>query len=179
MEKGQDLLLRVLAREHWRRRPLHLSFFGHGINDEGMKAMAKYYRLTNVSFHGFDDDVASIWRDHHGLLLGSRAEGLPLVLVEAMLCGRVPIVTAVAGNREVVDDNETGFLAAAPTEDAIDEALERAWQRRDEWQAIGARAAERIRTLVPRDPAAVFAGMLLELAAGRTDTNVCPTLIEA
>jgi glycosyltransferase involved in cell wall biosynthesis len=163
-EKGQDLLLRVLARLKWRARPLSITFFGEGPNRAGLEEMAKHHRLTSVSFAGFVEDVSSIWNDHHGLVLASRCEGLPLVLVEAMLSGRVPIVTNVAGNGEVVTDDVTGFLASAATEDAVDEALERAWQRRDEWRAIGARAATHIRTLVPESPGAELAATLLRIA---------------
>ena len=82
-----------------------------------------------------------------------------------MLSGRVAIVTDVGGNGEVVEDDVSGFLASAPTEDALDEAMERAWQRRAEWREIGERAAARIRTLVPPDPAGTLAAQLV--AAGR------------
>lgn len=160
-EKGQDLVLRVLARDKWRARPLSLTFFGSGVHEEALRGAASFLGLDKVSFGGFRDP-ADIWRDHHGLLLPSRAEGLPLVVVEAMLCGRVPIVTDVAGNREVVTDEVTGFLAAAPTEDSLDEAMERAWQRRSEWRAIGDRAAADIRTKVPSDPPRAFADLLAE-----------------
>ena len=163
MEKGQDLLLRVLARDKWRQRPLSVTFFGTGHQRAGLEGMARHAGLTSVTFAGFVRDIAAIWNDHHGLILPSRCEGLPLVLVEAMLSGRVPIVTGLAGS-EVVDDGETGFLAAAPTEDSLDEALERAWNRRHEWRSIGAGAATRIRTLVPPDPAAVMAASLLQTA---------------
>jgi glycosyltransferase involved in cell wall biosynthesis len=162
MEKGQDLLIRVLAREKWRRRPLSVTFYGVGTHREGLEEMARYHGLKSVAFAGFVDDVPSIWNDHHGLILPSRCEGLPLV--EAMLRGRVSIVTDVAGNGEVLDDGRTGFLAAAPTEDTLDEVMERAWQRRAEWQAIGAAAARRIRTLVPSDPGAVMACTIERLA---------------
>jgi glycosyltransferase involved in cell wall biosynthesis len=163
-EKGQDLLLRVLARDRWRKRPLAVTFFGDGPNRDAIETMAAHLGLTSVRFAGFAGDVAAIWNDHHALVLPSRCEGLPLVVVEAMLSGRVPIVTNVAGNTEVVTDGETGFVAATATEDALDDAMERAWQRRDEWRAIGARAAERIRTLVPADPTGVFAAELLRVA---------------
>lgn len=159
-EKGQDLILRVLARDKWRERPLSVRFFGSGVHSEGLRSMAAFLGLDNVSFAGFSRAPAEIWRDHHGLLLPSRAEGLPLVVVEAMLCGRVPIVTDVAGNREVVTDDVTGFLAAAPTEDSLDEAMERAWRRRSEWRAIGEAAAADIRTRVPSDPPRTFADLL-------------------
>lgn len=166
-EKGQDLLIRVLARQKWRERPLSVTLFGNGSNRTGLEQMAAYHGLTSLSFGGFTDDVAAIWNDHHGLILPSRCEGLPLVLVEAMLCGRVPIVTDVAGNSEVMRDNVTGFLAAAATEDALDEAMERAWQRRGEFRAIGNAAADEIRTLVPPDPGQFLGERLIEVAAAR------------
>ncbi len=162
-EKGQDLLIRVLARDKWRSRPLSVTLYGSGHHAVGLEKMAAFLGVTSVRFGGFTDDVASIWTDNHALILPSRCEGLPLVLVEAMLSGRVPITTDVAGNGELVEDNRTGFLAAAATEHALDEALERAWQRRHEWRSIGAAAAVAVRDLVPPDPAEVFAGLLQQL----------------
>jgi glycosyltransferase involved in cell wall biosynthesis len=170
-EKGQDILLRVLARPKWRERKVSLSFYGSGVNRHGLEAMAAHLGLTNVTFSGFVSDVTSIWDDHHALVLPSRCEGLPLVLVEAMLSGRVAIVTDVAGNAEVVEDGVSGFLAKAPTEDAFDEAMERAWQRRGEWRAIGRAAAASIRTMVPPDPARSLAEELLYLA-GQTASAI-------
>ena len=166
MEKGQDLLLRVLARDKWRNRPLTVTFYGDGPNRVGIEEMAAHLELKNVTFGGFVRDVTRIWSEHHGLILPSRCEGLPLVVVESMLSGRVPIVTDVGGNSEVIEDNTTGFLAAAPTEDSLDEVLERAWARRGEWRAIGQEAARSIRTLVPEDPAAALAAKLTAVAAG-------------
>ena len=165
LDKGQDVLLRVLARDKWKKRNLHVSFFGQGINREGLMELANKLEVSKVSFPGQTKDVQSIWNEHHALVLPSRSEGLPLALVEAMLCGRTAIVTNVGGNAEVIDDHVTGFLAAAPTEADFDEALEKAWERRDEWRAMGSLAASRIRELVPADPAAEFACQLLEIEA--------------
>src|SRR5437588_5232136 len=162
-EKGQDLLLRVLARERWRDRPLLVAFYGEGQQRASLERMARALGLANVTFAGFVHDVPAIWSGHHGLILPSRCEGLPIVLVEAMLSGRVPIVTDVGGNAEVVEDGVTGYLAAAATEDALDDAMERAWNERHRWREIGAAAAARIRTLVPPEPECCFAKNLIEL----------------
>ena len=162
-EKGQDLLLRVLARRRWRDRPLSVTFYGDGLQRASLERMARNLGLANVTFAGFVHDVPAIWSDHHGLILPSRCEGLPIALVEAMLSGRVPIVTDVGGNAEVVDDGATAYLAAAPTEDALDDAMERAWNERHRWREIGAAAATRIRTLIPREPERCFAERLVEL----------------
>lgn len=171
-EKGQDILLRVLARERWRGRPVSLTFFGAGGHREGLEATAAYLGLANVTFAGFASDVAAIWSDHHALLLPSHCEGLPLALVEAMLSGRVAIVTDVAGHKEMIEDGVTGFLAAAPTADHVDEALERAWQRRSQWRQIGEAAAAHARALVPPKPERVLADKLAAWAGeGRTSPS--------
>ena len=163
-EKGQDLLLRVLAMPKWRGRRISVSFFGAGVHSATLAAMAAHLQLENVSFAGVANGPAAIWKAHHALVLPSRAEGLPIVLVEAMLSGRVPIVTATAGNGELVRDSINGYLAAAPTEAALDDAMERAWQSRATWQQIGDRASKDARAAIPPDPAGVFAERLVDVA---------------
>ena len=95
---------------------------------------------------------SGIWKKNHALILTSRYEGLPLALVEAMLCKRTGIVTNVSGNPEVIIDNETGFLAKAAVPEFVDEALERAWSRRNEWEEIGIKANKYIKSIVSEDP---------------------------
>jgi glycosyltransferase involved in cell wall biosynthesis len=165
LDKGQDILLKVLAQKKWQSRNLHVAFFGHGAHQEALIDFAKMLGVENVSFPGFVDDIVNVWRDFHALILPSRAEGLPLSLVEAMMCGRPGIVTDIGGMPEVVEDNITGFIAQGVCFHALDEALERAWQSRYEWEQMGLQAAKSIRLLVPPDPASVFAQKLLELSA--------------
>ena len=97
LEKGQDVLLEVLSRPKWRERPLRVSLFGKGIHGEALREAAAYLRVDNIDFAGFASNVADIWRTHHAVILPSRAEGLPLSLIEAMFCGRPGIVTKVGG----------------------------------------------------------------------------------
>jgi glycosyltransferase involved in cell wall biosynthesis len=155
-DKGQDLLLRVLDREKWRSRSVSVTFYGEGPHRRGLEQAAAKLGLNNVRFAGQVEDVPAIWQRHQALVLPSRCEGLPLAVVEAMLAGRIVIATDAGGTREVVTDEVSGFLASAATVDAFDDAMERAWARRDEWPAIAAAAAGHIRHLVPADPGAVF-----------------------
>jgi glycosyltransferase involved in cell wall biosynthesis len=159
-DKGQDLLLSVLARRKWRERPIQVDFYGKGDREEGMRALAELLGLANVRFCGFSRDITEVWKTHHALVLPSRAEGLALAQAEAMICGRVPIMCPAGGAGEILEDNVTGFLAAASTENALDEAMERAWERRQEWPEIGRKASESIWRYFPKDPCKVFADKL-------------------
>jgi glycosyltransferase involved in cell wall biosynthesis len=77
-----------------------------------------------------------------------------------MVCGRVSIMCPAGGAGEILEDNVTGFLAASSTPDALDEAMERAWQRRAEWEDIGLRASQSVWNFYPQDPCANFADKL-------------------
>ncbi len=163
--KGQDLLFTMMALPEWRERRFTVSLFGTGPMEGTLRKLVNSLNLSDrVFFHGHVNNVEEIWERHHALIMPSRYEGLPLALVEAMLCQRISIVTDVAGNAEVVDDGITGFIASTASVGDLSEAMERAWARRDDWRSMGKEAGLRIRGLVPEDPAAHFADQLETLA---------------
>jgi glycosyltransferase involved in cell wall biosynthesis len=158
--KGQELILQVLARPEWRARPVELSFFGEGPYELTLRSLAEMLTLNNIRFRGQVGDIRSIWNENHLLVLPSRYEGLPLVLVEAMWCGRPSVVTDVGGNAEICVDGETGFVAPAPTVLSLANALERAWERRSEWRQMGQAARARAKSQIPENPIALFSEQL-------------------
>jgi glycosyltransferase involved in cell wall biosynthesis len=170
ISKGHDVLLQVLGLPHWRERAITLSIIGEGPHERGLRRMAEALKLTNVRFAGPTDNIEEVWKKHHALVLASRFEGMPLVLVEAMLCGRPGIVTDVGGNRELVRDGTNGFLAKAATVPFLDEALDRAWESRMRLKEIGCAAASDVRQWVSPDPADDFANELAALAETQAAT---------
>jgi glycosyltransferase involved in cell wall biosynthesis len=123
--------------------------YGDGENRSGLERWAQRLGLADRAvFEGHVADVEEIWSLNHVLVMPSRIEGLPLAVIEAMLCGRPVVATDVAG-AEVVEDGVTGFLPEAPTVGCVGNALERFWAGRDDAREIGATAAERIRQIVP------------------------------
>jgi len=154
--KGQDVILQTLSDEKWKNRNLIVNFYGEGNDIENLKDLIEMYQLNNAIVHSHTS-TEQIWKTNHGLILTSRFEGLPIVIVEAMLCKRFVIVTNVSGSKELVIDNETGFIAAAPRPEYVDEALERAWQQRMNWEEIGLKARQEITTQIPENPANDFA----------------------
>ena len=159
--KGQDVLLEVMNDKKWKERNFFVTFYGKGPNEDNIRRLINYFNLKNVSIGGHKS-TDDIWRENHALILPSRFEGLPLALVEAMLAGRFGIVSNVSGNREVFVDGESGFLAEAPKAEYLDQAMERAWQRRHDWEIIGEVAKQYIRTLVPENPGKEFFYTLMD-----------------
>ena len=158
--KGQDVLLETLSDPKWRGRNMEVGLYGSGTDRLLIERLVELFDLQkSVGFMGFVPPV-EIWQRNHALILPSRFEGLPIALVEAMLCGRFGIVTKVSGNAEVVEDNVTGFVAEAPRAEYLDAALERAWARRDQWNTIGQNAKSSIKSKIPPDPIRDFAARL-------------------
>jgi len=161
--KGHDLLIAALGLPHWRNRNVHVSLVGNGANERAIRRMISNSGLTSVQMHGFVEDVEQVWNGHHALVFPSRYEGMPLALVEAMLCGRPAIATDVGGNRELIRDGINGFLAKAPTIELLDDAMNRAWENRSRLKEMGEQAAIDARKFVSCDPAEDFVHELTAL----------------
>jgi glycosyltransferase involved in cell wall biosynthesis len=162
LDKGQDVLIRILSAQKWRERPVVISFIGKGVDEAALKDMAALLNVTNVEFVGHINDIEEMWKNYHALILPSRSEGLPLSMVEAMSAGRPVIISNAGGNTELVEEGLTGFIGY-PNEASFGEAMERAWQRRDEWEKIGATAAAFVSANVPQSPETDFANHILAL----------------
>jgi len=162
LDKGQDIVIRIMAEQKWKNRPLHVSFFGKGLDKEGLQGMANLLGVTKIDFKGQIDDVGSIWNEYHALILASRSEGLPLSIVEAMSAGRIAITSDAGGNKEVVQDGINGFVGA-PYEPAFDDAMERAWQKRDKWKEMGENAALYVKNHFPVNPEKYFVSLIVDL----------------
>ena len=154
--KGYDLLIDILKQEKWKTRPVQFSVFGTGPHIELLQRTIKLNKIENISFNGHSHKIDEVWKKHHILLMPSRMEGQSLSLIEAMRFSRAAIVTDVGGTNELIDDGVNGFIARYPLPEFIDDALERAWERRDEWEQLGINAAKAIAQKHPADAVSFF-----------------------
>lgn len=151
IDKGQDILIRIMAHEKWKARPLKVSFFGQGPDKAALKDLAALLGATNVEFLDPQYDIEKLWKDYHALVLPSRFEGMPLVLLEAMALGKTTIVSDAGGSAELITDSKTGFIGQPNTID-FEEALERAWQARENWPTIGLVGFQKLKNYIPELP---------------------------
>jgi len=99
---------------------------GTGPEEELLKRSSKALGLEKrVRFLGFRSDPLPIYHAADVLLLTSRYEGLPMVLLEAMASGCAFVGTRVDGTLEVVEHGRTGFLAEVGDVRGLGECLGR------------------------------------------------------
>jgi mannosylfructose-phosphate synthase len=81
---------------------------------EQIKGLMEKYRLQkNVTFLGevhHDKQLPAYYRAADIFILPSRFEPFGLTTLEAMACGTVPLVSHVAGSREVIVDGLNGYV---------------------------------------------------------------------
>ncbi len=154
--KGQDLALEVLSQPGWRDRDWTLNLYGEGPDEAYLRRLAAFYGIAGrVYFHGHAA-IRAIWQANHLLLVPSRQDSGPMVLVEAMLCGRPVVATHVGLGAEWVEEGVNGFVAPAATAPLLSQALERAWQARPHWQTMGENAFRYASARKNKQPEAAF-----------------------
>lgn len=142
--KGQDLMLQALANDIWKQRNWQLNIYGSGPDELRLKQLTQSLQLQDKTvFHGRVADIRSIWQKNHILLMPSHMEGMPLAVVEAMICGRPALVTDVGGHKEWITDGIEGFIAASVAMDALEKTMEICWAKKDHWEQMGIAAHEK------------------------------------
>lgn len=120
--KGQHLLLQAAANIHQSGQEALYLIVGKDLAQDGayleyLKNFARKLKIDrSVHFLGHRADIPQLLALSDLLVLPSDAEGLPLVILEAMAAGLPVVATPVGGIPEVVIDRETGLLI--PVEDA-------------------------------------------------------------
>lgn len=120
--KGQDLALRALASPMLAN--VHLAFAGSGEQEAELRALARELGVeSRVHFLGWRDDVPRLLASCDVLLLPSRWEGMPYIVLEAMAAGRPVVATPVDGARALLADGRAGRLCRSDAPPDIAQGL--------------------------------------------------------
>lgn len=163
-QKGMHLLVQALALAVPRAPGLHLTLVGDGELRGAIEAeIARHGLAAHVRLTGWLDEagVRAELAGAHALVLPSFAEGLPMVVMEAMAAARPVLATAIAGVPELVVPGETGWLVPAGDAGGLADAMVALAQTPpDRLETMG--AAGRARVLLRHDigtSAAKLAGL--------------------
>lgn len=121
-----------------------LAIIGDGYLKEKLNQLVIDLKLDkDILFLGKKFNVEKWMSACDAYVLSSAWEGLPLVVLESMLCERVVVATDCGGVKELI--NEIGFLVPPKDATALSEAMNRAMSLSlDERKALGKKAREQI-----------------------------------
>ncbi|WP_353473411.1 glycosyltransferase [Salipiger sp. H15] len=145
--KGVPLLLRALASLAPRHPALRLRLIGDGPERAALEAMTRDLGIAGrTEFLGYRSqaEVAEALAGADVFVLPSFAEGVPVVLMEA-LAAQVPVVTTrIAGVPELVEHGTSGLLVPPGDAEALAAALEVLLADPDRRRAMGAAGRARV-----------------------------------
>jgi colanic acid/amylovoran biosynthesis glycosyltransferase len=126
--KGQAVLLRALASLVARGLDVELTIVGRGPQEGELRRLVAELGLGDrVELPGaVGADAITAYYDRADVLaVPSFAEGLPVVIMEALATAMPVVSTAIMGIPELVRDGETGVLVAPGDADALADGLAR------------------------------------------------------
>jgi glycosyltransferase involved in cell wall biosynthesis len=151
--KGVDTLLDALAILKGNGRAVPLGLAGDGPERRRLRLQAEKLGIDQlVTFYGHLDQarLAGLMREAHALVLPSRSEGLPRVIVEAMACATPVVASNLGGIVELVADGENGWLVPPGDRCALAKALLRLLEDPGAAGAMGKRGRDFVlRTFQP------------------------------
>jgi colanic acid/amylovoran biosynthesis glycosyltransferase len=127
-QKGIPLLIEAAARLRQDGVAFHLTLVGGGEMQQEMEALIAARGLHDcVQITGWasSEEVVQHIKASRAMVLPSFAEGLPVVIMEALALGRPVIASAIAGTPELVDE-QCGWLVPSGSIDALTEAMKSA-----------------------------------------------------
>lgn len=159
--KGQDVLIEALASlPAEAKRRIALRIVGSAFEDEA-RERALAARIVeaglsdHVSLQPFVTDPAPLYQWADVVTMPSqKPESLGRVAIEAMSYGVPPLVTAIGGLPEVVEDGRTGWIVPAGGPGPIAEALARMIADPDQWRGFGRAARARYESVFSEASAA-------------------------
>lgn len=168
--KGVHILIDAFARIAAEQPEAQVWLVGKDENVEYAAALraqcARLGMTERIHFVGMvsQSELAGYMARGRALVLDSLSEGLPRVVIEAMINGLPVIASRVSGTPDVIHDGDTGYLIPPDNVDALTAAL-RALYANPDLDGMAARAQSFARSFFSADSYRAHTGRMLAAAA--------------
>ena len=110
-QKGFDLLIEAIRQMSKKEIEFTVLIAGTGKEHSALKAQIKKAKLVSkVKLIGFQNNLASILKSADYILMPSRQEGMPNVVMEGMALGKLVLAANVNGVPELMSHLKTGYI---------------------------------------------------------------------
>ena len=162
--KGYDLFLEACRLLRKRGIPFDAWLIGQWHSEEDRQWAEAFIREngleSTVKIRGLLEDMAEAYAQMDILLLPTRRDSFPRVVMEAMSHGVPVVATRIDGVPEMVEEGETGFMVEAEDAAGFAAAAEKLLRDPVLRRTMGAAGRERARTLFSPD---TYAARMREL----------------
>jgi len=122
--KNHEMLFYVMQKVLRAYPNVRLLCVGIGPRLQELKRLARRLDIEdNIIFTGLRSDIPFILSKVSLLVLPSKWEGTPNVILEALVCGCPVVATRVGGIPEIIRDGETGLLVPSLNVEAMVDAI--------------------------------------------------------
>jgi colanic acid/amylovoran biosynthesis glycosyltransferase len=147
-QKGYPVLIDAIARLVASSCPVHLRIVGEGPLRPALEELIRRLALhDSVSLLGKmnPDQVVQLYHHVDAFAMASLAEGIPVVLMEAMAAGLPCVATRIMGIPELIEDGHSGLLVHAGDAAALADALVQLIENPELRRRLGETAQLRVR----------------------------------
>ena len=127
---------------------IHFLMAGDGPLLEAAKELAIELNVYHrISFPGFRTDVPELLSACDAYALSSLWEGLPIGIIEAMGMEKPSVVSDIAANAELIEDNKHGYLVPMQNAEALAEGLLKLSLHPEQSKVLGKAASVKARKM--------------------------------
>jgi glycosyltransferase involved in cell wall biosynthesis len=143
---GVDVVLRAFSIVQKKYSDSRLALVGTGTMEHSLRELARDLNLENLEFKGAIAPVRmpDVYDQYDIFVNGSRADCLPVSILESFCCGLPVVTTAAGGISKLVSHEETGLLSAPGDHEAVGANILRILSD----QALARRLSEKARATV-------------------------------
>lgn len=143
---------------------VHLLLVGENMETpENLKIISQSNKSKNIHFLGYQKDVLNIVAACDCFVLTSiKGESITKSVIEAMSMQVTPIISDIAGNRELVVNNECGLVFKSKSVEGISDCIQKVYNNRAWCKELGIKAKEHIRTHLNTETTALKTKALYE-----------------
>lgn len=146
-EKGQALLLESIAALSAAGLRIELHFVGDGPDRRWLEDYASHLGVgSSVVFEGWIDEaeLMALYSNTDIFVLSSLAEGIPMVLIEAMALEKPCVAPRIAGIPELIDHGVDGLLFSVADVGELTQQIRTLLESADLRQSMGKQAREKV-----------------------------------
>jgi glycosyltransferase involved in cell wall biosynthesis len=144
-EKGPDVFVEI-ARRLKDSPEIYFCMTGEGPARPTVLNLIRRYKLQRKIYApGFVDNFRTLMELSDVIVVPSRSDGMPLVVLEAQALGKPVVASATGSIPEMIRDNESGFLCEPGNVTAFCQRILELFRSPQKRSAIGAAAQEAVR----------------------------------